>query len=371
MKIKMPVFLRIIVSTFTLGNVLLTVYAQDIPLNGLRNDDKYTQYQIAFADTASKGFDKIWNLSEAAVGDASKVEISLLDDSLKIFQIMRHGERSVTYLRQRPDTIAFMGFENNLWKVDFANGLAFLRDKSHTEGAETDSLRGQGMYCGRFRYLLSGCHTLCCDASGMLILPEGDTIRNVNRLHSVQTFTHRFLNGDMDDLGTLQLDSRRWYAPGYRYPVVESQTLSRLSTGAVLLRNAFYTPLSEIEALTNDVDNIAIREQNKAKLRCMPVPDINDETHSGLLSGGDDIRYSFTHDKAGQTVSIRFVSSHAKSVEFILSDIMGIVYASSIKQCQPGEDYTLTIPYGSIPGSGSYVLYISTEENRYAEKFHK
>ena len=56
----------------------------------------------------------------------------------------------------------------------------------------TDYFDGKGNYCERMEVRLRGKSTVTADASGVLILSEGDTLRKV-----IRTYTHKFIHQRM------------------------------------------------------------------------------------------------------------------------------------------------------------------------------
>lgn len=89
-----------------------------------------------------------------------------------------------------------------------------------------------------------GTYKTKADALGKLVLPQGDTLRNVIRLHTerhvgtiivpIDTMQYRIPAFTVDsivrhlapDTAKVREDEYRWYAEGYRYPILEAKTLS-------------------------------------------------------------------------------------------------------------------------------------------------
>ena len=356
--------------------------------NGLRDGDVLKRYPIVFTDTASAGTGCVWNLADIKPGKAYRMEIALVSESPEQHHMMRN--RTAIHYRTSGDTILSTGFENNQWRVDFDYPEIWLADTMRLGFTTSARIHGTGKYCDRLRYAIEGRYILSADAGGTLIMPEGDTLSNVLRIHSQRAFIHKYypkdsLNADitteefdhaaaMDSI--LILDTRRWYAPGYRYPLLEIQKLTRQADGAQLMYEACYTPADEMADIPTDPDNVKLRDTIRQN---SPAPSDNDErtpsdAESGkdrLPSGGDDVNYRFTQQRGDRNLHVDYIVNHPMDIEFILADVAGIVYSSASRRCAPDETYSIDIPYGYSPGMGPYVLYISTGENRYAEKFHK
>lgn len=103
---------------------------------------------------------------------------------------------------------------------------------------------GNGRYCDRLRISAMGTTFSKADAYGMMVLPGGDTLKNVIRVHTIKKIAdatetviagsdpqssvqnrvspdsihHRLAN----DSVLLSVETYRWYARGYRYPIFET-----------------------------------------------------------------------------------------------------------------------------------------------------
>lgn len=359
--------------------------------NGPRDGDAITRHPITYSDTVSPGYDCLWDLSQSTDdGNSYKLSTRLVNDSLLRYSTT--GQKSVIYYDSQNDTVTLAGFESRLWQVYYHTPEVWLPATNLNFGSGiTGIIRGRGVYSDRLRYSIAGTYTLTADARGTLIMPEGDTIRNVLRVHTQRKILHRYFTMDstlcditLCDITDTELaqasstgdilihDTRRWYAPGYRYPVLETQTLSKPIATTPLSHQACYTTVNELEQLPSDPDNQELRELARQSIEKYHDSnnDINNPTDN-KTNGGEDIRYQFSQNRGDRSVSVDYTVSQPSDVEFILADVTGIVYSTDTHHCAPDEEYTVTIPYGHLPHSGPYVLYICTDSNRYAEKFYK
>lgn len=355
-----------------------------LALNGLRDGDVLYRYPIMYVDTLSGGMECIWDLSGLKSAKPYKTEIMLADDSLESYRI---SERYASlYYKKHGDTIFVSGHENKQWRLVFDKCEPWLTKFMNYGFYSEGNIHAKGIYCDRLRYALRGIYHVSVDAAGLLILPEGDTLRNIQRVHTLRTFLHNYypidsVNCDisMEELSKataenrlLRHDTRRWYAPGYRYPLLEVQTLTSDTEGTPIMQQAYYTPASEMEELLSDIDNVELREFIRdGKYVGYESNDTNSSADNDELRGGDDIRYRFDQNRGECTVDVHYTVEKATDVEFILADVIGFLYNAGSYHCEPGEEYSVSISYGSIPGAGPYVLYICTGDNRYSEKFNK
>ncbi len=357
----------------------------NMALNGLRDGDVFSRYPITYIDTVSGGESCVWDLSNLNPGKACRNEVKLVNDSSERY---RMNERHTSlYYERHGDTLTVAGHENNQWRLEFDVCEPWLTNSMAYGHFYSGLLHGKGIYCDRLRYAVRGSYRMGTDARGILILPEGDTLRNVQRVHTLRTFFHNYYPIDsancdisMEELNKATVenrlllhDTRRWYVSGYRYPLLEVQTLTPGAGGTPIMQQAYYTPASEMAELPADPDNRELRElirEGKA-----PWDGVRSNSVSAADTdeprGGDDIRYRFDQNHGECTVSVRYTVGKPTDVEFLLADVLGFVYNAGSYHCEPGEEYSVSISYGSIPGAGPYVLYICTHDNRYAEKFNK
>lgn len=369
-----------------LGGIWQSIYAGgesdfgiSVRLNGLRDGDAFFRYPISFVDTVSEGDGALWDLSEVEIGRRHRCEISLLNDSSGIYRMIEKGD--LRYFHQNDECLNAIGFENNLWGVIFDTEETYLTNGMAEGMVLTDDFKAAGVYCDKLRYAMRGTSQTGIDASGSIILPEGDTITNVMRVHSRRRYHAKYypLDSVRTDIADdeyhaattdgrlLILDQKCWYAAGFRYPLMEMRTLIRESDGEVVQRETCYSPIDAMNEIEGDYENLEVRNRIVAGMQNPSVTGGDSEPANDDKS----IDYKFTQNRAEHSVTVEYSSTRPVSIEFILADAMGIVYDSFSRQCEPGETGSITISYDGATGSGSYVVYICTDENRYAEKFYR
>lgn len=360
------------------------VYSNEHPgvcirFNGLRDGDTFNRYPINFIDTVSKGAFRIWDLSEAPVGKPYKTAIKSLNDSLGIYRITR--KNNALYYHQDSTSTTNTGFENNLWGVKFEKEEPYITSNMIFGFTTLSEFKSTGVYCDKLNYAMRGNTHTTVDASGTLIMPEGDTITNILRVRNIRQFHLQYYSRDsliieinddeyqnaIDRQQILILDQRRWYAMGYRYPILESQTLIRQIDNEIIHQESDYTPTEEMATLESDYENQDIRKQiTENKITIAESDSISYGTKSDGL-----IDYSFTQNRTGHNVSIEFSSIQPIDITFLLADAMGIVYNSYSRHCNPGEVESITISYENVPGNGPYIIYICANSIRLSEKFYR
>jgi len=103
------------------------------------------------------------------------------------------------------------------------------------------------------------------DAYGMMILPSGDTLRNVLRTRTIQTIRQVIQSGDNGTTEqTSSIEIYKWYSKGYRYPIFETvRTSIRMAeTEIVNFETAFFFPPQEHYYLDDDLENLTLLEND-------------------------------------------------------------------------------------------------------------
>ena len=224
----------------------------------------------------------------------------------------------------------------------------------------TRPFSGQGVYCKKAYFTVSGNVTKEADASGCLLLPDGTTFRNVLRVH---TLTTSVIKMSADTLSLPQARETRetrhlheWYLPGFRYPVCGTETRTTYDGGvAVAESRRSFTCLPDSQALSPDPANEALLLRGKG----------------GAATSGDSqdiISYQVRDDGSG--IIVEYSLDIPAEVSFTLCDAYGTVYRSQSSREEAGEGYTLTIDHSSLH-RGSYVLYITAGGLIHGEKFTK
>ena len=167
------------------------------------------------------------------------------------------------------DTLVLNGFENNWTKINYLEPIVIMPFPAEAERGKEGLYYGCGIYCEKKQVKEYGTYFVTLNASGSLVLPEGDTIPNVKCYSIRKKFTRYYydLSSDMenikeDTLKRLALDSMvfasyrngipqeeevlLWYKDGYAYPIIEGHRLpNEHAAGKSLNHTFFYTPLSE------------------------------------------------------------------------------------------------------------------------------
>lgn len=289
------------------------------------------------------------------------------------------------YYKQSADSIILCGWENNLVKVEYDRPELQLVTPL-TYGMRHEGLfHGSMVYCERMFFRIFGSYSAGVDATGSIILPSGDTLRHVSRIHIhrhtiEQHFPHIATEKDLRqyidsispytsdsilrhltaDRNIKETDTYRWYAAGYRYPILEVTTAN--GAGNRQSVTSYYFPPEEQEGL-DDADNETIRQQIAAGLYGRGT----DYASNGYHNSGN------SHDSStpatpfnnvsiqthGSTISISYDLTTPATVTAMVCDISGMVYRQTTQNGVTEVSNQLSVDCSGLR-HGEYVLYLNT-----------
>jgi len=301
--------------------------------------------------------------------------------------------RTMYYYHLRGDSLYSLGYENPTTLITYRKPETLLVFPFTYGRTFTDYFEGTGSYCSRLDIHVQGKSQVTADASGMLVLPGGDTLRHVLRVHhrkrmveSMEPFTPGsslradtvpfVLNRDSidwylaNDSSSLQIDTWRWYAEGYRYPVFESVEGSVCRQGSespYFATSFYYPPHEQYYALDEDSDNRERRDGFVEKE--YSVSNGNGEDDDGRGYSDERISYGISIDAQGE-LKIDYLLNESADVLIGLYDLQGRQLSDVRKQESPVGRYTETFSLADFP-DGEYLLRLVVGGKTYGEKVLK
>ena len=217
------------------------------PANAPREGDRLELLPVAVPDVGEAGRDRLWDFSDLQLLDGKlKVEHLLRSDTTDT--LMAIARRTRHYSVLRGDTLLSPGTENNLWLIRYTLPETLLRFPFAYGDSLAAPFLGTSQYCERTYHRTYGLSTVKADALGTLVTPDGDTLRHVLRVHARRTegayalpvYTEPGMRRLLAALPPFTADSvhvrlaadtpihttdtYRFFAPGYRYPVLTVTT---------------------------------------------------------------------------------------------------------------------------------------------------
>lgn len=252
-------------------------------------------------------------------------------------------------------SLLLTNYQTTVSNIDFAEPVLEMKYPMKYGDAISSSYSGAGKYANRNAVEASGTVSITADGQGILIYSDGDTLKNVLRVHTVRTAS---LGMDRDTVmgsGAERLveieEFYRWYARGCRYPVFETRSASYYhNTDFVKSVRTAFMCLPDSQRTLSDSANLAVARADSA---------------AAGNAAGDIIEYSV--ENSGNVVTLRYSLSQKARVQALVCGIMGEVWRKSGRTDEAGEDYTLVLDCNGLR-RGDYILYINVNGKAYSSK---
>ena len=272
---------------FILISLPFAVFPQQTLQNAtqsIRGGDLLYKQQLQYKDPGRSGTQVLWDFSRLEAGEASyPVRYTALNDFL-----ITGTERITHYAYlQQGDSLLLVGFTNPTTVLKNIRPEVLLTFPFAYGDSIQTPFYAHGKYANRLEMDVMGTVETVANASGMMILPSRDTLKNVLRTRTLKLLSETTQNISdtyyskretpltiSDDSISIRLatdsvlfvtETYRWYARGYRYPVFEtvrSWEQSRSNNGEnEFVAEAFFFPPEEQVFLEDDEANVAIRNE--------------------------------------------------------------------------------------------------------------
>jgi len=209
-------------------------------LNLPRLGDVIYKQQVEWKDPGRSGKDVIWDfgrLKQTAPqyrlqysappvrrnGTIVLGKDTFAPDALAAQELIVGREHQTMYFYRLKDGIlSCLGYQNNTDRMCHLPDLPMVKFPMAYGDSLSQTVRSEDLYAGQVPILTHGDISIVADACGTLILPTGDTLHQALRIHSVQSIVADTV-AEMDSLCVqTRIETYRWYARGYRYPLFET-----------------------------------------------------------------------------------------------------------------------------------------------------
>lgn len=359
------------------SSISLSVFAQDIDsAKEIRDGDLLSKRRIAYESIQiGPSNDFILDLRTA----------DILHDQYDVFYrkisnntVIGYENEARTYYRQTSNELLISGYEDRFSKILYDIPETWLYFSMQKDDSISGYFHGSGDYCHQLYMRSMGKYKTIAEGHGILILANGDTLRHVVRLRTDRVTTTCLypMESIISEYGNtchapvfttdsiikhMELDTvpvrsihYRWYANGYRYPILETIVID---VNEPQLTTAFYYPPEEQLSLSLDEQNLIVREE------------ISKNMEDGVNNSNNrNLTYQFIHQENEHKLTINYTLQKPTMVKLLLCNIQGIV-CQHIEQHGTGTNNSISMNYGSLR-PGQYVLYILADQEKYIEKLH-
>ena len=169
-----------------------TANAQNITgSHKVRVDDEVVKQQVEYTAIDTTGRSIIWDLSEVELPKWKLTTTFTKENSRK--GIVIGTERGTRYYYDsKSDALWLTGFENNLLKVEYDQPELLLSLPLVYGSRHEGQFHGSSAYCEKVFSRTFGTYQVEVDGTGSMVLPSGDTLRLVFRVHATKLTSARF-----------------------------------------------------------------------------------------------------------------------------------------------------------------------------------
>ena len=364
--------------------------AQDVlnkEYNMFRGEDVITKQQVTYKHPGRARANVLWDFSKQEAIN-KKYKLSYIQSETD--SVVTGCEHNTLYhYLLRNDSLYSLGYENPTTIINNQKPELLLTFPFSYQKRIEGYFYGTGNYCRRLDLTSQGKTVTWGDAYGMIILPNGDTLQHVLRVRSLKKIAEKmipFVQKDSiiqpvvnidsinyhlnNDSVYMQVETYRWYADGYRYPVfetVESITFKNQTPFKHFNTAFFYSP-DKHSYLNDDPDNLAkldeIEKENKKSKNSSGGSNSNS---SGNNPYKELINYNVHIDKESNRIFIEYDLTQQADVTISLYDMQGRLLVNYPKTNHPEGFYQEAIALDGFQ-LGEYLLRIVVNNRVYGEK---
>ena len=349
-------------------------------LNLPRAGDELVKKQVVYCESGGSGENQTWDFSRRAT----------INDKY-IAGYYGNGNEWVTGVENETlrhycfsgDSLLCTGYENPMTLVKYAQPQLLLLFPVKYGSSSQGDYNGRGKFCDRLELTLRGNVSTKADGWGQLILPEGDTLKNVLRVHTAIKSTQQTvplspgfdIHARIDEKKEMQPEKAeagndmaviveniyRWYSGGCRYPVFETLEMRMEHEDCVVIgqRSSFvYHPYEQEYYQADDSGNRLIIEKSLQQF------------HAPELPGTDmQLLYRIYPNPVSDCLQVTINPEENTGVILSLYDMHGrMLHQLQVKEAK--GSHTETIDMKPL-AKGNYLLRIQTGNDTVNEKIIK
>ena len=363
------------ISVILLLSNIQSVFAQhiDLPHNDFRIGDK-NHKECVNISTIEYGGKTLWKVQP--ISNNEDICQKIFSASNSNYDVSYSELGQLHHFSIHNGSLLLKRIENNQMRIDYGLSEIIIPESFSYGDNISGFFYGTGTYCDKQRLLTCGQYTLSADAYGDLLTPDGDTINNVMRIDTRRLRHTELLpfNKQLPVYGVFTNDSirlclakdsmsieenyYRWYATGYRYPILEQYIVFKDKEN--ISNYTLYNSPNKQELLDFDDVNIKLRNSLNTSQFIENIGDDNGDISKNI---------SYQCGMNGGNITIDFSLKDDNDVSFILCNSQGITFKALKAHYSANETYNVDIDCNGLP-RGQYVLYIIVADEQSMEKFN-
>lgn len=346
---------KLLATLLLLGGTLLAHSQIDLSGMGPLSTDSLQKHRIRYFSPGSGGKNKVWDFSRK-LDSRETAQVTFRKDSTGVLSITENGK--VFYYSNSSDTLVLSSQESPLEIKSYPSGK-LIRAFPFSYGYSVNRpFLCEGMYCGNHPFREEGSTSVNVDAEGCIILAENDTIHNVKRVHTIDSYS-KCMDINAAALDTAKLvqviDERfEWYLPESQYPIIENV----VSTTYLNMENLGTTRYAFCNLSEYDTAQYITIEDDWNE-------DGQDNSFNEEKADPDIIHYSINVN--GGIVSIAYNLESEANIGIIVANHMGVVHKQKNWTQNAGQGYSMQLDCNGLR-PGTYILYINVNGKIYSEK---
>ena len=363
----------------------LTITAQIVQrYNSPRSGDEIIKQQVEFKDPGREGENVIWDFGKLkSINNRYSLTYSspdLLDNSYYILgrdtiqsnndsvqSLIGTEHNTMYYLQVQNNSLSVLGHENATTSLKYTPSLLSMTYPTNYNELHQKQYQSKGLYSCRIPFESQGEIKQISDAYGIMILPSGDTLKNVMRVKTVQTIEETIfdVNNNVNTILNMNVENYKWFSKGYRYPIFETIKTIPQDSSANEFSTAFFFPPQEHLYLDTDPDNLAVLDSlwnidhN--------IPDVTDPTEE---QPNANLSYNFYPNPVESILTVEYYLEKPSSVTISLYNLDGRLIKTVVKPISSSGIYTEQIDCSSL-AKGTYIISIGTGYKVYSDKVVK
>lgn len=291
-------------------------------------------------------------------------------DSLQMMTaVVERGTRHT--FRQQGDSLLIIGYRSRLSEISYDEREVYLLLPMAVGDSIQGYFHGRGTYGDKVALRQYGRYKTKAVGFGTLLLPDSVAMDNVLRIHterqisckqypitqldSLHPYTADSVSASlMTDTATYFIHTDRWYAPGYRYPIVERRVVSDGGGSQDICQTLYYPAENQVADNPDDEANDAIRALIADRHEQRETTPNSDTDPDGAAQILQNVRISTN----GSTVSVSYDLLKDATVTASVCNVSGIVFRQESLTGSAGESCQMTIRCDGLR-RGQYVLYLN------------
>ena len=321
--------------------------AANFPVSG----DTLLMKEVKYIDAGNGGDSALWDFRSVEWTENTQNEFFCSTDTNRLLRI---GQMFIEKYSLQHDTLFQIGLESPLNTIDYTTPIPVLYSPFEFGDTLVKDFLGEGTYCQKYHVQTYGTIQMIADGEGRLVLTEGDTLRNVLRIHTLKTSSIGMqLLSDTTEIAPDRfrqeiVDKYQWYVKGNRYPVFEKTSTASYNNLELIscIQNASCSIIQPMIQVGYDEEGA----DSESSVEPAFVPIIN---YDVSINGG--------------IVTVSYRLSESVPLTALVCNRLGYVYHSLTTSNDSDTDYSLAIDCSGL-SSDVYILYLNVGGQVFSEK---